>query len=298
MDPLAFRLKNLEDERMRAVLQAAAERFGWGKRPASGHGVGIACGFDKGGYIAACAEVAADRASGGTVKITRVVAAFDCGAVVNPAGLRAQISGALVQGIGGALFEAVEFDDGVVRNARLAQYRVPRFSDTPPIDVDAGGSKGSAVDGRGRGADHRARAGGRRGDLRCDWRAATLVADGARWVEGGDDVARVRATLAPRPLVCSIVPVAQQLDLKATADALGAERVAFAAAPLAERTTGYVLGGISPLGQRKQLRTLVNASALDWAEIFVSAGRRGLELALAPADLLRLTSGTTAAIAR
>jgi nicotinate dehydrogenase subunit B len=134
MDPLAFRLKNLEDERMRAVLQAAADRFGWGKRASSGHGVGIACGFDKGGYIAACAEVAADAASG-AVRITRVVAAFDCGAVVNPVGLRSQISGGIIQGIGGALFEAVEFDDGVIRSARLAQYRVPRFSDIPEIEV-------------------------------------------------------------------------------------------------------------------------------------------------------------------
>jgi isoquinoline 1-oxidoreductase len=135
MDPLAFRWKNLSnDVRMRAVLHAASEKFGWGTKLPSGHGAGIACGFDKGGWIAACAEVAADRASG-AVKITRVVAAFDCGAVVNPTGLRAQISGALIQGIGGALFEAVEFENGVVQNAKLAQYRVPRFSDVPAIEV-------------------------------------------------------------------------------------------------------------------------------------------------------------------
>jgi isoquinoline 1-oxidoreductase len=134
MDTLAFRLKNIDDARLRAVLETAAEKFGWGKKPERGNGVGIACGFDKGGYIAACAEVAADRASG-KVSIVRVVAAFDCGAVVNPVGLRSQISGALIQGIGGALFEAVDFENGVVRNARLAQYRVPRFSDVPAIDV-------------------------------------------------------------------------------------------------------------------------------------------------------------------
>jgi isoquinoline 1-oxidoreductase len=134
MDPLAFRVKNLEDARLRAVLETAAEKFGWGRRPTKGNGFGIACGFEKGGYIAACAEVAADRASG-AVKIMRVVAAFDCGAVVNPAGLRSQISGGIVQGIGGALFEAVDFENGVVRNARLAQYRVPRFSDVPSIEV-------------------------------------------------------------------------------------------------------------------------------------------------------------------
>ena len=133
MDPLAFRLKNLEDARMRAVLEAAAERFGWGKRPASGHGVGIACGFDKGGYIAACAEVAASGS--GEPRIVRVVAAFDCGAVVNPAGLRSQISGGIIQGIGGALFEQVEFENGIVTNAKLAHYRVPRFSDLPEIEV-------------------------------------------------------------------------------------------------------------------------------------------------------------------
>jgi isoquinoline 1-oxidoreductase len=134
MDPLAFRLKNLQDERLRAVLTAAAERFGWGSKVAAGSGVGIACGSDKGGYIATCAEVAADRATG-AVRITRVVAAFDCGAVVNPVGLHAQISGGIIQGIGGALFEAIDFENGVVRNARLSQYRVPRFSDMPSIDV-------------------------------------------------------------------------------------------------------------------------------------------------------------------
>jgi isoquinoline 1-oxidoreductase len=135
MDPLAFRLKNLDEERLKAVLEAAAERFGWGKPPThGGDGAGIACGFEKGGYVATCAEVAADRASG-TVRITRAVTAFDCGAVVNPDGLRAQISGATIQGIGGALFEAVEFENGVVTNAHLAQYRVPRFSDVPAIEV-------------------------------------------------------------------------------------------------------------------------------------------------------------------
>jgi Cys-tRNA(Pro)/Cys-tRNA(Cys) deacylase len=99
-------------------------------------------------------------------------------------------------------------------------------------------------------------------------------------------------------LAVALVPVAQQLDFKAAAEALGARRAALADVTLAERTTGYVVGGISPLGQRKPLRTLVDESALVWPEVFVSAGRRGLELALAPADLLRLTQGTSAAIAR
>lgn len=105
---------------------------------------------------------------------------------------------------------------------------------------------------------------------------------------------------APRgaALAIALVPVARQLDLKAAADALGAKRVALADAAAAERATGYVVGGISPLGQKKQLRTVVDESALAWPELFVSAGRRGLEIALAPADLLRLTQGTTAPIAR
>src|SRR5262249_52966316 len=81
MDPLAFRLKNLEDPRLRAAFEAAAGRFGWGKsKPAPGRGVGIAGGIEKGGYVATCAEVAADRA-GGNVEVIRVVTAFECGAI-------------------------------------------------------------------------------------------------------------------------------------------------------------------------------------------------------------------------
>ena len=105
---------------------------------------------------------------------------------------------------------------------------------------------------------------------------------------------------APRgaALAVALVPVARQLDLKAAAEALGAKRVTLADGATAERATGYVVGGISPLGQRRRLRTIVDESVLAWPEIFVSAGRRGLEIALAPADLLRLTQGATAAIAR
>jgi hypothetical protein len=178
MDPLAFRLKNLEDERMRAVLQAAAERFGWGKRPASGHGVGIACGFDKGGYIAACAEVAADAASG-AVRITRVVAAFDCGAVVNPQGLKSQISGGIVQGIAGRCSRrwSSTTASSVRRSSRSTACRAS-LNTANRSDPDR--SEGSAVDGRGRDADHRHRAGSGRGDLRRHGRAAALASDGAR----------------------------------------------------------------------------------------------------------------------
>jgi isoquinoline 1-oxidoreductase len=135
MDPLEFRLKNLKDERLRAVLEAAAKAFGWGKsKPAANHGFGIAGGFEKAGYVANCAEVAVDRASG-KVKLVRVVTAFECGAIVNPDGLKNQVEGSVIQGIGGALFEAIDFADGKILNPRFSRYRVPRFSDTPKLET-------------------------------------------------------------------------------------------------------------------------------------------------------------------
>jgi len=99
-------------------------------------------------------------------------------------------------------------------------------------------------------------------------------------------------------LTVAVVPVAGQLDLKALAAAAGGKRAAMADPKLAERTTGYVLGGISPLGQRKKLPTVVDDSALTHETVFCSAGRRGLEVELAPADLVALTGATTAAIGR
>ncbi|HXM34946.1 MAG TPA: molybdopterin cofactor-binding domain-containing protein [Pyrinomonadaceae bacterium] len=167
MDPLAFRLLNLKDERMRAVLEAAAKAFGWGKGPALDHGFGISCGFEKNGYVATCVEVAVDRSAarssakdngddghrgkgsgkddkraakdsdkeGSKVKIVRVVQAFDCGAVVNPSHLKNQIEGAITQAIGGALFEAIQFTNGQILNPKFSLYRVPRFSDAPLIEV-------------------------------------------------------------------------------------------------------------------------------------------------------------------
>jgi isoquinoline 1-oxidoreductase len=135
MDPLEFRRKNLSDARLRAALDAAADRFGWAKRSsAPGRGAGIACGVEKGGYVAACAEVEVDPSSR-RIRILRLVTAFECGAVVNPDGLRNQVEGAVVQGLGGALFEAVRFGNGRIENPHFAEYRVPRFSDVPPIDL-------------------------------------------------------------------------------------------------------------------------------------------------------------------
>ncbi|MEV7276507.1 Cys-tRNA(Pro) deacylase [Streptomyces sp. NPDC093111] len=99
-------------------------------------------------------------------------------------------------------------------------------------------------------------------------------------------------------LTVAVVPVAGQLDLKALASAVGGKRAAMADPAAAERTTGYVRGGISPLGQRKQLRTVLDSSAEEHLTICVSAGRRGLEVELAPQDLAALTRAVLAPIGR
>jgi isoquinoline 1-oxidoreductase len=134
MDPLEFRLKNAKNERLRNALIAAAEEFGWKDRKKTpGRGFGLAAGFEKGGYVAACAEVSVDPSSG-VVKVLRAVEAFECGAVVNPEHLRNQIEGAISMGLGGALFEQIDFADGKILNSRLSRYRVPRFADMPAIE--------------------------------------------------------------------------------------------------------------------------------------------------------------------
>ncbi|HYG18893.1 MAG TPA: molybdopterin cofactor-binding domain-containing protein [Ohtaekwangia sp.] len=134
MDPLTFRLKNLKDERMKDVLEAAARKFNWGEsKVAAGHGVGIACGSEKGGYVATCAEIS--TGDDGEVKVERVVVAFECGAIINPGHLENQIQGAVIQGLGGALFEYIDFKDGRILNPFFSKYRVPRFGDTPQLDV-------------------------------------------------------------------------------------------------------------------------------------------------------------------
>ncbi len=135
MDPLEFRLKNLKDSRLRAVLEAAAKQFGWGKsKPGADHGFGIAGGSEKGSYVATCAEIVHDRATS-QVHVVRAVTAFECGGVLNPDLLKNQVEGAVVMGLGGALFEAIHFDDGKIQNASMRRYRVPRFSDVPILET-------------------------------------------------------------------------------------------------------------------------------------------------------------------
>ena len=106
------------------------------------------------------------------------------------------------------------------------------------------------------------------------------------------------ASLADGRLVVAIVPVEGQLDLKALASCTGAKRAAMADPRAAERATGYVTGGISPLGQKRALPTVVDESALALDKVYVSGGRRGLEIALAPADLVSLTRAEVASIGR
>jgi isoquinoline 1-oxidoreductase len=136
-DPLEFRLRHLANDRMRAVLLAAAEGFGWKEawKPSSARrktGVGLACGTEKGSYVACCARIEVDEATG-NYKVHDVCQAFECGAVLNPANLKAQVEGCVIQGLGGALKEEIRFRGGEVLNARFSQYPVPRFKDVPKL---------------------------------------------------------------------------------------------------------------------------------------------------------------------
>ena len=117
----------------------------------------------------------------------------------------------------------------------------------------------------------------------------------------GLDPAQVFKTLladVDGALTVAVVPVDRSLDLKALAAAVHGKRAVMAEPAEAERVTGYVVGGISPLGQRRRLPTVLDVSALDWDSVLVSAGRRGLDVELAPGDLVRLTGAVTAAISR
>ena len=134
MDPLEFRLKNARDERLRAVIEAATSKFRWRERKkTAGRGFGMAGGFEKGSYVSTCAEISVDK-PGGAVKVLRAVVAFECGAIVNPEHLRNQVEGAVAMGLGGAMFEQIDFADNKILTNRLSKYRVPRFADMPLIE--------------------------------------------------------------------------------------------------------------------------------------------------------------------
>lgn len=149
MDALQFRLMNLKDERMIAVLNAATDDFGWKSwsRHAN-HGIGLGCGEEKGGVVATCAEVFVDPQNN-QIKVLRVSVAFECGAIINPSHLENQIAGSVIQGLGGALFESIDFSDGKILNPSFSSYRVPRFSDIPKINVIMVNRKDRASAGAG-----------------------------------------------------------------------------------------------------------------------------------------------------
>jgi len=136
-DPLELRLGLLGDLRLRAVLESAASRFDWSRRREETaadptRGVGLACGTEKGSYVAACVELSVASDSG-HYRVIEVCEAFECGAIQNPGNLRAQVEGAIIQGMGGALWEVIRFAGGRISNPRFGQYRVPRFEDLPKI---------------------------------------------------------------------------------------------------------------------------------------------------------------------
>jgi isoquinoline 1-oxidoreductase len=136
-DPLEFRLAHLDNPRIRTVLETAAKRFNWSerrKKVTPELGVGLACGTEKNSVVAACVEVGIDRKKG-EIKVREVCEAFECGPVLNPANLTSQVQGCIVMGLGGALFEEIQFEDGKILNANFGGYRVPRFRDVPKIDV-------------------------------------------------------------------------------------------------------------------------------------------------------------------
>jgi isoquinoline 1-oxidoreductase len=134
VDPVEFRLRHLTDARLAHALSTLAERIDWSRRARPpGYGLGIACGIEKDTRVATAAEVAVDP--GGTLHVLRVVTCVDCGAIVDPTGLRNQIIGATIMGLGGALFERAAFDGGRISTASFSSYRVPRFTDVPPIEV-------------------------------------------------------------------------------------------------------------------------------------------------------------------
>jgi CO/xanthine dehydrogenase Mo-binding subunit len=135
MDPLEFRLKNLSDPRMRTVLESGAKAFGWPRqKTGEGQGFGVAAGYEKGSYVATFAEIWVDRKKN-SVALKKLVEVFECGAIVNPDGLRNQVVGAMIQGLGGALFESTQFEKGRISNAHFSSYRVPRFKDVPEIEA-------------------------------------------------------------------------------------------------------------------------------------------------------------------
>jgi len=149
MDPVEFRLKNLQDPKVRRVLQAVAEKFGWSPAKApSGRGYGVACGIDAGTYVAHMAEVEVDKNTG-SVRVKRVVCAQEMGLCVNPEGARLQMEGAITMGLGYALSEKVRFTGGEIHDSNFDTYTIPHFSWLPEIETVIIDAKDSPAQGGG-----------------------------------------------------------------------------------------------------------------------------------------------------
>ena len=149
MDPVEFRLKNLKDERMRRVLQAAAEKFGWSPAKApSKRGYGVACGTDVGTYVAHMAEVEVDKNTG-QVQVKRIVCAQEMGLCVNPEGAQLQMEGAITMGLGYALTEEIRFKGGEILDSNFDTYTIPHFSWLPEIETVILDAKDSPAQGGG-----------------------------------------------------------------------------------------------------------------------------------------------------
>jgi len=149
VDPVEFRLRNLKDERMRRVLQAAAEKFGWSPaRAPSGRGYGVACGIDVGTYVAHMAEVEVDKITG-NIRVNRVVCAQEMGLCINPEGAKLQIEGCIMMGLGYALTEEIRFRGGQIHDANFDTYTIPPFSWLPEIDTVIVDAKDSPPQGGG-----------------------------------------------------------------------------------------------------------------------------------------------------
>ena len=147
LDPVELRLMNLSHPRLRTVLEQAVDRFGWeSPGPGGSVGHGVALGYDAGSYVAECVELSVERRA---AKLQRVVAGIDCGMVVNPEGVRNQVEGSIIMGMGTALREAVEFDAGRLLNSAFSRYRVPRIADAPQIEVVLAGDPATQSTGAG-----------------------------------------------------------------------------------------------------------------------------------------------------
>ncbi|MCA9193483.1 MAG: xanthine dehydrogenase family protein molybdopterin-binding subunit [Planctomycetales bacterium] len=135
LDPLEFRTNHLEDGRLKDVLLAAAEKFGWAQkrgRPSANRGIGLACGTEKGSFVAACVEVEIQEDA---IKVLHVCQAYECGAIQNPRNLQSQVEGSIMMGLGAAMREQMEFENGQILTDNFSSYLVPRMKDLPEMDI-------------------------------------------------------------------------------------------------------------------------------------------------------------------